>query len=169
MVQLLPRLIEGFRESHPKVSFYVREGSTAKMASAVASGDLDLAIAMLPCDHPDLACERWFEEPIVVVARPGAQLAGQQAFGTVGIAPRVVMELESIEGIKAHVEAGLGYSALGFHSVERKLAGGQLVALAIRGLEIRRAMGLIYRRHAELSPAVSAFRTALLGLRPRNP
>jgi DNA-binding transcriptional LysR family regulator len=45
---LLPPAISAFRADHPGITFYVREAGSSQVASAVASGDLDLGIVTLP-------------------------------------------------------------------------------------------------------------------------
>jgi molybdate transport repressor ModE-like protein len=183
IVHLLPSLIGAFRQRHPGVSFYMREGPTTPIAAAVAAGELDLGIITLPCEQSGLACEPWLEDTVRFLAWPGAPLTegprplaaleGQPfihaapgsplrqlvegALQVAGVTPRVVMELQSIEAIKATVEEGLGYTALGERTATRELAEGRLVALAIEGVTLRRQLGIVTRRDAPLSPAVGAF------------
>jgi DNA-binding transcriptional LysR family regulator len=182
-VHLLPRLIASFRATHPGIHFYVREGSSGPILGAVAEGDLDLAIAMLPCDRPGLVVEALWTEPIHFFGWPGAPLTGtpfpperlngepfihagadtplrntvEHGLEAAGVTPRVVMELQSIEAIKAHVELGLGYSALGAFALEREVAEGRLVLLQPRRIRLERRLGLVHRGGATLSPAVLAF------------
>lgn len=188
IVHLLPSLIGSFRQSHPGVSFYMREGATSSIAAAVAAGELDLGIVTLPCEQPGLDCEPWIDDAIRFMAWPGAPLAegpiqlsaleGQPfihaapgsplrqlvegALQVAGVTPQVVMELQSIEAIKATVEEGLGYTALGERTATRELAEGRLVALAIQDVALSRQLGLVTRAGASLAPAVRAFREHLL-------
>lgn len=182
-VHLLPKIIATFRARHPGVSFYVREGSSAPILEAVSNGDLDLAIVMMPCDRPGLVSIPLLEEPILFVGWPGSPLAGrpfpksrlsgapfihagadfplraavQDALVRADITPQVVMELQSVEAIKAHVEEGLGYSALGAYALKREIEEGRLVVLSPKGISLKRELGLVQRAHVPLSPAVAAF------------
>ncbi len=45
---LLPRVISDVRRSHPGLRFYLREAGSSAVATAVASGELDLGIVTLP-------------------------------------------------------------------------------------------------------------------------
>lgn len=45
---LLPPVVSAVRRSHPGLRFYIREAGSASVASAVASGELDLGIVTLP-------------------------------------------------------------------------------------------------------------------------
>lgn len=183
IVHLLPALIGTFQHAHPGISFYLREGATAPITAAVAAGELDLGIVTLPCEQPGLLVEPWLEDRVHFVARPDAPLVGRQlspsdlegqpfvhaapgmplrqlaegALQLAGVAPRVIMELQSIEAIKASVEEGLGYAALGERTVARELADGRLVKLDIAGFALRRRLGLIVRAASPLAPAVAAF------------
>jgi DNA-binding transcriptional LysR family regulator len=77
------------------------------------------------------------------------------------------MELQSIEAIKASVEEGLGYSALGERTVARELAEGRLVALKVQGPAVARRLALAYRAGVPLGPAVAAFLAHLRQIEPR--
>jgi LysR family cyn operon transcriptional activator len=50
---LLPPVISRFRHAHPGVTFYVREAGSASVATAVASGELDLGIVTLPLSRAE--------------------------------------------------------------------------------------------------------------------
>jgi DNA-binding transcriptional LysR family regulator len=182
-VHVLPRLIADFRSRYPGVSFYLREGTARNTLQAIANGELDLGIVTLPSQRPGLIVEPWLEDAIVFVAWPDAPLAGKSfpmaelngvpfihsgpdtplrslveaGLSRAGLAPRVVMELESVEAIKTHVAEGLGYSALGIRAVERELAEGRLVRLQPEGLALTRCLALVYRENVAFSPAVRTF------------
>lgn len=190
VLRLLPEPIAAFRQEHPGVGFFVREGGSAVIREAVSAGELDLGVVTLPCADAALVAEPWLDDPIVIVGWPGAPLgrapfsatrltgepfihgapgspvrsAVEAAFVAAGVEPRVVMELESLEAIKAHVAAGLGYAALSARAVERELAAGQLVALSPEGLALSRRLGLVWRAGAPLAPAVAAFLARLRAL-----
>lgn len=78
-----------------------------------------------------------------------------------GVAPAVVMELRSIAGIAAMVEAGIG---LGF--VTRLSEHGR-AGLRAADRALSRHLALVERRDRSRSAALAAFRAALLASRPR--
>ena len=45
---ILPPIISRFRDRHPGVTFYVRQGGSSAVAAAVASGELDVGVVTLP-------------------------------------------------------------------------------------------------------------------------
>lgn len=52
---LLPPVVSAFRREHPGLTFYVREGGSAAIAQAVATGELDLGIVTLPLTREEAA------------------------------------------------------------------------------------------------------------------
>jgi DNA-binding transcriptional LysR family regulator len=78
------------------------------------------------------------------------------------VEPSVVMELRAIAGITAMVEAGIG---LGFVS---RLADASGVGLRAADRALSRQLALIERRDRARSAALSAFRAAVLGWKPRS-
>ncbi|MNS35686.1 HTH-type transcriptional activator CmpR [compost metagenome] len=194
IVHLLPALIGSFRLRHPGVSFYMREGPTGPITEAIAAGELDLGIVTLPSERSGLVVEPWLDDAVRFLAWPGAPLAEASSLTDLegapfilpepgmplrqlidgvlqvaGVSPQPVMELQSIEAIKASVEAGLGYAALGERTVARELSEGRLVALPITGPGLKRQLGLTYRASAPLSPAVAAFLAHLRAGLPAPP
>lgn len=187
-VHLLPNLISRFHARHPGIRFYVKEAHTREVVEWVAHGALDIGVTTLPCAHPRLAVFPWQEDHIVLVGWPGSPLSRgplnpnalngapmiypgpdsplrervETAFQQVGVEPDVVMELHSPEAAKAHVMAGLGYTAIGTRSVQEELADGRLVMLDLPALNLSRQLGIIVRRDLTLLPAVQAFLDHLL-------
>jgi DNA-binding transcriptional LysR family regulator len=140
---LLPPVIKGFHRRHPGVRFAIREAPSRTIVEAVAAGDLDLGIVTLPVPAQQagpLAVEPWLEDELVLLVPRGHPLRRRRSFhwkdlhgqpliafesGSAvrllldrrladhAVAPSVVMELRSIAGVTAMVEAGIG---LGFVS-----------------------------------------------------
>lgn len=185
-IHLLPGLIAAFRARHPGVAFFVREGVTPETLAAVAEGSLDVGIVGLPSAHPGVDVVPWLTDTLMVVAWPGAPLAGRTiaaaalegapfiaarvgplrdavdaGFRAAGVAPRPVMALESVEAAKACVAAGLGYAVLGSRAIARDLAEGRLVALDVRDLPLARDFGIATRAGSRPSAAVAAFLAAM--------
>jgi DNA-binding transcriptional LysR family regulator len=66
-------------------------------------------------------------------------------------------EFDNIETIKQAVEIGAGVALLPAPTVERERAAGTLVVVNIDGEEIVRPLGILHRRHGELSAAAKEF------------
>lgn len=181
-IHLLPGPLAAFRALYPGVSLFLREATTGEVMAAIAAGDLDVGVVALPASHPGLSITPWLDDTVLLLGAPGAPLttgpfdpqaldgaplitmrrgsrlraATDAAFAAAGIAPHILMELESIEAMKAFAAAGLGYAPVGLRAATRELAEGRLVALAPRGLSIVRNFGLAVRTGAP-EPATQAF------------
>ena len=68
-----------------------------------------------------------------------------------------VMEFDNIETIKQAVEIGAGIALLPEPTVERERAAGTLATVAIEGEALVRPLGILHRRHGELSAAAKEF------------
>jgi LysR family transcriptional regulator, low CO2-responsive transcriptional regulator len=71
------------------------------------------------------------------------------------------MELGHTEAIKQAVMAGLGVSFVSIHAIRRELMAGQLRALRLRNLRIRRHFHIIHNEARTLSASARAFMTLL--------
>ena len=77
-------------------------------------------------------------------------------FEALGVRPRVVMEMSSVEVLKRLVELGFGLSVIPALAVQRERELGTLRALPLRGLTPRQ-IGLITPTVGPLSYAARAF------------
>jgi DNA-binding transcriptional LysR family regulator len=68
-----------------------------------------------------------------------------------------VMTLGSTEAVKNAVAAGLGIAIVSSLAVERELASGALVSIALADLAIRRELHLVELRGVTRSPVASRF------------
>ena len=100
-------------------------------------------------------------ETLLVDAAVAAALLPRlaEAYRAAGVEMNVVMELRSIPAIVRMVATT---GSLGFVSQLGLEAEGEVHALGVRGLDIRRRLGLISRRGATLSPAASRFAGVLI-------
>ncbi|HCL28821.1 MAG TPA: hypothetical protein DIC52_10330, partial [Candidatus Latescibacteria bacterium] len=78
-----------------------------------------------------------------------------EVFHKAGVAPRLAMELGSIEIIKQFVEVGFGIALVPAVSVLREAAEGRLATVGASGFE-QRAIGLVWHRGRPESPAAAA-------------
>ena len=73
------------------------------------------------------------------------------------IPPNILMSLPSLEGIKRAVAMQLGVALLPRRCAESEIARGELVALPVPEVRLRRQVRLIYRKGGERSHASGAF------------
>ncbi len=186
---LLPDAIANYQRAHPRVHFHVKEASSSEIASDVADGHLELGLVTQPVRTAGLEIEPMLDDQIVLVAAAGNPLAaagtlavesldGQNFVGfeggsairqivdaslrEAGVAINVVMELRSIPAILRMVATT---DSLAFVS-QLGVQGQDLVReIPVRGLSIKRRLGLATRRGHPLSPAASRFVEHLLSSR----
>jgi len=73
------------------------------------------------------------------------------------IPANILVSLPSLEGIKRAVAMQMGVALLPRRCAESEIARGELVALAIPEIRLRRHVRLVYRRRGERSHASAAF------------
>jgi DNA-binding transcriptional LysR family regulator len=73
------------------------------------------------------------------------------------IPANILVSLPSLEGIKRAVAMQMGVALLPRRCAESEIARGDLVALAMPEIRLRRQVRLIYRKTGERSHASSAF------------
>lgn len=170
---LLPRILRGFQRRYPEVELIVTTGSTESLLQGVEQQTLDIAVVMPPqkassqveivpvlreelvyviaADHP--LAQRHAVEPADLAGPPFIsylhdsvmQRLLERQLAAMGAMPRVTMEMENIEAIKALVRAGLGAAILPLCSV----AGAQ--GAGLRGLRVHK-----HRMDRELALALPA-------------
>ncbi len=175
---LLPRLTAAFQRRHPNVRLRLREATSTAVLEELDAGELDLGIVT------DERAEPWYDDELVVVGPRGASLpqSGRPPFVTLppGTTTRqllhrtfphadVVMELSSVEAIKSHVRAGVGFALLSTAAVATELRSGKLARVAHADTPVARPLGVVHRGLERLSPAAAAFRALLVASPPARP
>ena len=157
----LPPLLQEYRRREPGVEVVVKAGNSHELLALLGEGQIDVAlvtspvkekvfhliplfqdeiILILPAEHAFGGREVLMPEdlqgiPAILFARgSGFRRFLDEAFARVGYRPEVLMELESIEGIKRLVQIGLGLSFLPRIAVEEELKAGSLRTLPVAGL-----------------------------------
>jgi DNA-binding transcriptional LysR family regulator len=170
---VFPLLVKEFRAQHPGVEIRIATGGSRRLLGRLRSGRADLALLVLPIRDPALETVSVLREELLLVMPAGHPLASQpqpiepealvgQPFilfetgsntrGTTDeffvrerIKPRIVAETENVEIIKAMVASGLGIGIVPFRSVDQETRGGTLRVARIRGQQLVRETGWVYR------------------------
>jgi DNA-binding transcriptional LysR family regulator len=135
---VMPTALDAVAAAHPGVSIRFVEGSVAQLHAWLHDGTCELAVlhdigvdpslectelyrvrphVELPTDHP-LAARRRIRlaqlapEPMIMLDMPPAQEYFRGLFAAQGIAPHVVGSAISVEGVRALVASGRGYTVL---------------------------------------------------------
>ena len=94
-------------------------------------------------------------EPFVLFERSSnTRRTVDRLFTRVGIEPRVVLETENVEILKALVTIGMGLTIIPYQAVAAELAAGQLACARLTGAILERETGWVYPRSLHVSRAV---------------
>ncbi len=163
----LPPYLAAFRRTHPRITFRVREATADDVHAALHDGELDLGLVTSETGEP------WRDDQLVLVAAPGVDAAAAPfvtfVHGTTSRAlldatfpnAEIVMELNSIAAVKAHVRVGLGKALVSRVAVETDLALRRLVLVPDPRTPVLRPLRVLHRGLDRLTPAAAALRTLL--------
>ncbi|WP_049569345.1 LysR family transcriptional regulator [Nonomuraea sp. SBT364] len=184
---LMADVLARFNHAYPGIELLVEEGGSRDLVRALARGQLDLSLIIMPLQHDDpaLLTEEILRENLVVVApsherlrkpymriedlrgrpmvmfRRGYDLreATLTACRQAGFEPRFAVQGGEMDAVLRFVEAGLGVAVVPSMVLDGRpgLAG---TPLAPPGLS--RTIALAHRRDVEPTRAAQAFRATLL-------
>jgi LysR family transcriptional regulator, transcriptional activator of the cysJI operon len=186
----LPPRLKAFRDKHPAVQVSVGFRRSPQVYQEVLDGTVDVGLVAFPTKKPNLACEVFEEDEMVLALPPSHPLAGRsrvdladlhgQPFIAFGpdvptrkvidrflrdreVVPRHVMEFDNIETVKRAVEVGSGISLVPANTVKQEVAMGVLKTVPLAGPRLSRPLGAIYPRSSPRTPALIEFIAALRG------
>lgn len=171
----LPEILARFKLAFPAVEVAVRTGRSQQIQQLVLDDTVPLGFVHSPLvTHPEIEAIPLYSEAIVLVVYPGHPLAGrpevtaeqlaseafimsdrasgywslvEQFWAHSGIAPRVTMELDSIETTKRMIMGGLGIAMLPRGTINDEVKNRQLAVVPVAGTEhLTRQTLLIHRR-----------------------
>ena len=183
-------LIARFRDSHPLVHVDVRRIPARQIGAEVAQGSLDFGVLTFQPAEPGLSSITLGQDELVMLVHPGHQLAHAREatlaecgrntviahndpshvrervlrlFEQHHIPANILISLPSLEGIKRAVAMKLGVALLPRRCAESEIARGELVALAVPEVRLRRQIRFVFRRGGERSHASAAFLSVVEG------
>jgi LysR family transcriptional activator of glutamate synthase operon len=181
---LLPQILGAYQRKYPHVELVVVTGSSEGLAQALHQQTLDLAVVMEPVlpalaieivpllkeelvfvvrsAHP-LASKRWLSVediagvPFISFLRGSAmQNRVDEHFSQMGITPRIAMEMENVESIKALVRAGLGIAVLPVCCVAGS-QGAMIRVMRMRKFRMERELALALPKSSILPRSIRWF------------
>jgi DNA-binding transcriptional LysR family regulator len=179
-------LIGAFREAHPLVHVDVRRRPARTIGADVAQGNLDFGVLTFQPAEDGLKSLVLGHDELVMLVHPSHPLAKRreatlaecarqtviahndpshvrervlQLFDQHHIPANILISLPSLEGIKRAVAMELGVALLPRRCAEAEIARGELTALQIPEIRLRRQVRLVYRKSGERSHAAGAFLT----------
>jgi DNA-binding transcriptional LysR family regulator len=181
----LTPIVQYFRESHPGIIMRFTLRDTARIATMVKRGELELALVeglveddeldiipyaddeltlVVPQHHhlaklpQPIAVDSLAGEPFIARGEgSGIRALVESALRAAGVEPNVVLELPSGESIARAVAAGIGVSIISPIITDRAVPEAQLVKIPIARLGLRRTFRIIRLRCLTPSPAAEAF------------
>ena len=193
-LHVFPAMLKEFRKRHPKVEIKLTTGATPQLLERLRSGALDVGLLTLPVDGTDLAQVPVMREELLLVMPPAHRLAklrritpedlvGQtwvlfergsstrrvidEMLQRDGIRPRIVMETENVEILKALTMIGMGLTILPYQSLAREARDGVLRIKRIEGVTMVRETGWVYVRGTRVPRMVQDVFDALRRTMPR--
>ncbi len=172
-LHVFPALLKEFRKRHPKVEIKVTTGATPMLLERLRSGAIDVGLLTLPVEGADLVQVPIMREELLLVMPPShklaklrqvtpADLVGQpwvlfergsstrrvidEMLQRDGVRPRIVMETENVEILKALTMIGMGLTVLPYQSLAREARSGTLRIKRIQGVTMVRETGWVYVR-----------------------
>jgi DNA-binding transcriptional LysR family regulator len=185
----LPPYLKWFRDHYPQVDVEVAYHRSDQVYREVASGRADLGFVAYPdCrDCPDLVCDTFWQDELVVVFPPGHPLdtgtpvplralhgvrfiafqpdlptrkAIDALFAGAGVRVDERMALDNVELVKRAVELEQAAAIVPQRTVYAEVRGGRLAEAALEAPhgDTTRPLGMVWRRAAPgPSPAVKEF------------
>jgi DNA-binding transcriptional LysR family regulator len=189
-VHVVLPLIARFRAEHPLVHVDVRRVHARQIGAEVAQGSLDFGILTFQPAEAGLKSVTLGQDELVMLVHPANALAKRREvtiqecarqtvvahndpshvrervlrlFEQHHIPANILISLPSLEGIKRAVAMQLGVALLPRRCAEPEIQRGELVALQVRDIKLRRQVRIIYRKAGERSHAATAFLTLVEG------
>lgn len=177
-------LIAEFRTAHPLVHVDVRRIRARQLGAEVAQGSLDFGVLTFLPTEPRLGSIVLGSDELVMLVHPSHPLAAStevtlaecarqmviahndpshvrdlvlRLFEQHRIPANILVSLPSLEGIKRAVAMKMGVALLPRRCAESEIARGELAALAIPEIRLKRQVRLLYRKNGERSHASAAF------------
>jgi len=162
----------------------VRRVPSRQVGAEVSQGTLDFGVLTFQPPEPRLSSIVLGHDELVMLVPPDHPLAGGKEvtlaecgrhpviahndpshvrdrvlrlFEQHHIPANILVSLPSLEGIKRAVATNMGVALLPRRCAESEIARGELIALAVPEVRLRRQVRLVFRRGGERSHASSAF------------
>jgi DNA-binding transcriptional LysR family regulator len=193
-LHVFPALLKEFRKRQPRIDVKLTTGPTAQLLERLRSGALDIGLLTLPVEGADLTQVPVMREELLLVMPPSHKLARRRQitpadlvnqswvlfergsstrrvidgmFEAHGIRPRIVLETENVEILKAFTTIGLGLTILPYQALAREARSGLLRVRRIEGVTLVRETGWVYVRGARIPRVVQHMFEALRRTMPR--
>ncbi|MGE0704436.1 MAG: LysR family transcriptional regulator [Vicinamibacterales bacterium] len=170
---VLPLLFKQLKKVHPALDVRLSVATAARSVEEIRAGRVDAGLLTLPIEESDMTTVPVLSEELLVLTLPTHPLAARRRirpedlsgeqfvlfeagsatrrvidsfFVTAKVEPRVVMDTENVEILKAMVKTGLGITIVPYQAIAREVSAGQFFCARIEGHELERETGWVYAR-----------------------
>lgn len=181
---LLPRMLLGFRQTHPDIDIKAFRLSSERIPRDILEHRLDVGFVSYDPLHPELKSEVVFRDQMVLVVGPDHRLSSRRAidlkalgdetfiahnaltptrasiqdiFARAGVPLRITLELGTLSTISDFVTKGAGVAIMPRMTVAGGIETGRLVEVPVRNFHLEKLLRMVYRREEVLSHAARAF------------
>lgn len=191
---VLPLLLKQLKRMHPALDVRLSVATSGHSVDEIRAGRVDAGLLTLPVDEADLVTVPVLNEELLVVTMPTHPLARRRRirsedlagepfvlfeagsatrrvidsfFVTEKIEPRVVMDTENVEILKAMVKTGLGISIVPYQAIAREVRAGQFFCTRVEGHELVRETGWVYARSHRVPRVITELLDAFTAIKGR--
>jgi DNA-binding transcriptional LysR family regulator len=194
-LHVLPEVFSEFKKAYPEVAVGIKRADYAKTLESVIDNSVDFGVVSLPVTDTRLTVVPIHRDELIVIAPPQHPLshlksatvaevasfplllpksghtrdALEQLFHERRLKPQVSMELDSSELLKRFVAADVGIGFIARSNVAEDVRANTLAVIPIADAQIRRDLGLIFRKDKALSRAALAFIDTAVKLKAPDP
>ncbi len=176
--------VRRFQQLYPEVDLRLQYLHPDEVYARVLADETTMGLVSFPRDGGEFNCIRWQEQEMVLVVATSHRLAGRKSAAAgeidgadfvtftpkltvrkqidrwlkrVKVSVNVVHEFDNIENIKRTVEIDAGVAILPHPTVRREIKFGSLWGVRLEGVDWRRPLGIVHRRHKTLTAAAHKF------------
>ena len=182
---MLPPVLSAFHATYPGIELALQQAGSRDLVRQVEDGALDLALVILPVEHPVIEATPLLDEELVLATPPGHPLARRRSIAVsdlrdvplvmfrdgydlrsvteaacrqAGFEPTFALEGGEMDSVLQLAAAGIGAAVVPAMVVS---PGGPLRAVRFSPPGLSRTIGMANRRDRPLSRAARAFAAAL--------
>src|SRR5579859_3460588 len=191
----LLRAIDQFRQQFPEIGISVHRMLASRIAEELSLRTFEIGVTSFRLDPERFRTIAVYNDSLAFIVSPKHRLAkasrvsindlGKENFIAHNVTSplrlkvieafqrhrtplNMAIDLPTIEAIKRFVAMGNGVALVPHLTVARELETGELVAISVAELEMRRVLRLVHRRQGTLSYAATAFLQSVRALARQN-